>query len=788
MTDTNFKALELDKILLLLANECSNTYTKELAMGLAPQTDIAEVSAELSKTAEAFSLSVKYGSPEFYDFPNMDASVDKAKSGGELSAKELLDINRILKNTDLLISWRSQHDDETKLDGMFEMLFDLSDLSKKITLAIISEEEIADEASSALAAIRKSLIRQGAKLRDGLEGMLKSSSVNKYLQDNIVTIRDGRYVLPVKAEYKGNVPGLVHDTSSSGATVFIEPMQVVEANNEIAILKGKEQEEIHRILKEFSAQIGALSEQIKSSFKALVRLNLYFAKANLAAKMNAGVPELTDDGRMILKKARHPLIDREKVVPIDFSLGDGYRTLIVTGPNTGGKTVILKTVGLMALMTMCGLMIPVSDGSVVSVFNKILVDIGDNQSIENDLSTFSSHISNVNKIINKADEKSLVLLDEIGSGTDPVEGAALAVAMTEKLRTSGAAVVITTHYQELKLYALDTDGVQNASCEFDVKTLSPTYKLIIGTPGRSNAFEISKRLGVCDEIIDYAKSLLNDDSRRFENILDALESARIDADKEREAARKLKLEAQEQMQKAEEKFERLEKDRENIISQARNEASAILKRVTRESDALIDELDKVRRDKNKANFESRLVKAKAGAKASLDRIYESANPKTRSATADKHDYKKGDSVVLVDTNTKGTILSAPDSNGMCLVQAGIMKTKISASKLRPDKTEKVTIGGGSVSKKGIASAAKREAKMELDIRGYMVDEGLFELDSFLDSAVMAGIGMVTIIHGKGTGALKNAVRKHLKNHKQVKSFRRGMFGEGEDGVTVVELK
>lgn len=789
MNNKDFHTLELHKILALLEKECSNSYTKEIALNLSPIADAEEIKIELIKTNEALALSSRYGTPLFSDIINMDKSVDKAKNGGVLSMSELLIINRILKNSCELINWRNQLENEnTPLDYLFEMLFDLSFVSKNISSAIISEEEMADDASPELLSIRKRINRQGVKIRESLEKLTKNNTVQKYLQDNIITIRDGRYVVPVKVEHKANVPGLVHATSATGSTIFVEPMQVVDANNEIAILKGREQEEIQNILKSFSLEIANNSEQIKSSFRAIVNLNLYFAKANLAAKMNACVPEVVTDGRVLLKKARHPLIDKEKVVPVDFSIGFDYSTLVITGPNTGGKTVILKTIGLLTLMTMCGMLIPVSNGSVISVFDDILVDIGDNQSIEQDLSTFSSHISNVNFIIENADEKTLVLLDEVGSGTDPVEGAALAVSMVEKLRQNNVKTVVTTHYQELKMYALDTPYVENASCEFDVSTLSPTYRLIIGTPGKSNAFDISKRLGVSDEIISYAKSLLNENSRRFEDILQKLEESRLEAEKSLLEAKKIQEEAALKNEDVDKIRESLEMEKEDILSKARREANEIIKRTTRESDALIDELEKVRKQKEQKEFSENLSKAKSSVKSSLNKIYKNANIRSQDNLKPNLDLKKGDSVIIIDTNKKGTVISVPDSNGMCMVQAGIMKTKIHSSKLRIDESEKITFNSGSVSKKGIISKAQRVVKTELDIRGYAVDDGLYELDSFIDNAVLSGIGVITIIHGKGTGVLKNAVRSYLKNHKQIKTYRRGLYGEGEDGVTVAELR
>ena len=511
---------------MLLSNECANEKSKDMALKLEPSDDLFTVKREVEKTNLALELSVKFGTPIFNNIKDISNSLKRAESGAALSLKELIEIRQVLYQIQELSHWYKQVESPTSLDYLFESLFPNKYLESKLERAIIDENELADDASPELASIRRKIAHSSIKIRETLDKMIKSSSTQKYLQESIVTIRDGRYVLPVKTEHKGNIQGLIHDTSATGSTLFIEPMAVVEANNDIRILKGREQDEIHRIIAELSAECGEMKEQLMSGYNAAVELNLYFAKANLATKMHACKPEINDENVILLKKARHPLIDPAKVVPIDFSIGDNYSTLVITGPNTGGKTVVLKTVGLLTLMTMCGMLIPVSDGSAISIYKNILVDIGDQQSIEQSLSTFSSHMNRVIEILNNADNRSLVLLDELGSGTDPIEGAALALSIIEKLKSMGVTLVTTTHYQELKMYAIDSDNVENASCEFNVETLQPTYKLIIGAPGKSNAFAISKKLGISEDIINYAQALVSDDNRKFERILDNLEQMR----------------------------------------------------------------------------------------------------------------------------------------------------------------------------------------------------------------------------------------------------------------------
>ena len=790
--------LELHKILEMLVNLCTNEYTKKLASEITPSTDIDEVGSEVLKTFDAYNASTRFGTPSFFGFTDVATIAKRAQNGSALSLRELLDVSKMLTQVEALVSWRRQFpEEEFKLDYLFECLFENKWLNDKINNSVLNEEEIADTASSELASIRRKLVMAGTKIRDTLDRMIKSSSTQTYLQESVVTMRDGRYVLPVKSEHKNHVPGLVHDTSASGQTFFIEPMAVVEANNEIRVLKGKEQDEIERIIRELSGNVAEFAEQLVSDYQASAVLNLYFAKANLGAKMSATIPEISDDGEIVLKKARHPLIDPEKVVPIDFSLGSGYDSLIITGPNTGGKTVILKTVGLLTLMTMCGLMIPVSDGSKITVFEKILVDIGDQQSIEQSLSTFSSHMNRVVEILNCVDYKSLVLIDELGSGTDPVEGAALAVSIIEKIKAYGAKLVTTTHYQELKMYALETDGVENASCEFDVKTLQPTYRLIIGSPGKSNAFAISSRLGLSEDIINNAQSMLSGESKRFEKILDNLEATRQQLEENTRLAEQYKREVESLREELTKERDELLVKKEKELELAHREARSIIDRITRQSQQLMDQLEELKKAKDKEDFSRLVSEQKSAYKRNVENLYSEAS-KLGSNESETYvlprPLKKGDDVLVYDSKKNGILISVPDAQGNCMVQVGIMKTKVHVSKLRLVEKEvtfnnsKIKPKGSNVSTKGVESRATRKISIELDIRGKTVDEGLYELDSFLDNALMSGNKVVTIIHGIGTGVLKNAVRNHLRRHPSVASSRKGLYGEGEDGVTVVELK
>lgn len=789
-----YKKLELDKILLLLQAEAWSDIAKEKIPGITPSYDIDEIRRELKKADDAFILAGKYGTPRFYNIKDVAFSADRARQGASLSLRELLDIGLVLREIDGLCAWYDQcGGTENALHEYFAQLVPNKSLEMTITNAIISEEELSDGASAELSRIRKAIQRQGMRIREQLDKLIKSQSTQKYLQEALVTQRDGRYVVPVKTEYKSQISGLVHDTSATGSTLFIEPMDVVEANNEIRILKSEEQAEIERIISDMSEQVGLYAEQLIGGFNCVLKLEEYFAKANLAAKMKASVPIISEKPVLNLKKARHPLIDSSVVVPTTIVLGEEYTSLIITGPNTGGKTVTLKTAGLLTLMSMCGMLIPAADESVVGVFSEILVDIGDEQSIEQSLSTFSSHMTNIVRIMKKCGGRSLILLDELGSGTDPVEGAALAVSILSYFRDMDSRVLATTHYQEVKIYAIEQDGVENASCEFDVNTLKPTYRLIIGVPGKSNAFAIVKRLGMSDDIIEEAGKLVNDENKRFETVIENLEKARQELEQ-------LKASAAEQERKAKLITENLEKEREALekqkdfeLEKARSQAMSIVEQTRFGAEKLMNELDAMKKEKDKADFSDKVKASKNLANSRLDSMYDKANPvieKKKSKYVLPRQLKIGDTVRLMDMDSRGKVVSLPDSKGECVVQMGMIKTRTKLENLElitendPPSMKKKTGGV----KKSLQSNMTRKSSMELDIRGMMTDEGILEVDRFIDNCILANIETITIIHGKGTGALRAAVHEFLKKHKNVKSYRLGAYGEGEAGVTVAVLK
>lgn len=789
-----YKTLELHKIIDMLTEQAGNDETRKMISQIEPVSDEEMVKRELKKTSDAFSLSVKYGTPPFYNFKDIRGSLKRAKAGSSLTLRELLDICLMLRQIRGLSDYYTDIEGiETVLDPLFAELSPNKWLEDKIQNAILSEDEIADTASAELANIRRKIAQAGIRIRENLDRMIRSSEVQKSLMDNIVTVREGRYVLPVKAEHKGNVRGIVHASSATGSTLFIEPEAVVEANNDIRVLQGREQEEIERIIAEMSADCAACADSIENDYNVCAELNLYFAKSNLGAKMRGCIPEISSDGVLELKKARHPLIDPAKVVPVDISVGKDYSTLIVTGPNTGGKTVLLKTAGLLSAMAMCGLMVPAADGSKISVFDHILVDIGDMQSIEQSLSTFSSHMSNMVNIIKTADEKSLILVDELGSGTDPVEGAALAVSIIEKLMEKGSRIFVTTHYQELKLFAIERDNVENGSCEFDVKTLQPTYRLIIGSPGKSNAFSISSKLGIPEDIIENAKKRVSDDDRRLEDVISRLEQSRRELEKQNEEVAALKKLEAELTASLEKEKERFEESKDEEFEKARVQAMRIVENCRFQSDKLLEELADIRKERSKEEFEKRASEAKAKSRGSIDKMYNEANPVRKKMVSEykpPRPYKRGDSVFVIELGKKGILAGDPDSNGNVFVQVGIMKTKTNVSKLRLVEEEKVTVSNkrASVSKSKVSGKMERKSSLEVDIRGCAVDEGIHEVDMFIDNAVLVNAGIITIIHGKGTGLLRQGIQRHLRSHPSVKSFRNGVFGEGEDGVTVVELK
>lgn len=785
--ERHFKALELDKILHLLAEETSCDAAAELAQNLRPSTSLSQVKRLLTETDEAHTMMARFGAPSFGGLKDVSNSLRRAEAGGTLNMTELLRIATVLRTLRGIVDWRSKSEGvKSILDDLFDAIMPNKYLEDRINHAILSEEEMADNASPQLATIRRKIRSASSRAREQLEKMVRSPVTQKYLQDPIITMRDGRFVVPVKAECRGDVPGLVHDTSSSGATVFVEPMAVVEANNEVRVLLSQEQAEMERILAELSAEAGNFASGIIFGYKEAVELNLIFAKANLGYKMKATLPLVNDEGKIELKRARHPLIDKEKVVPTDIELGLHFDTLVITGPNTGGKTVSLKTVGLLTLMAMCGLLLPVADNSQISIFNHVLADIGDEQSIEQSLSTFSAHMTNIIKIFEQADASSLILLDELGAGTDPIEGAALAMSILEALRRKGTRIAATTHYAELKAYALQTEGVENACCEFDVTTLRPTYRLLIGVPGRSNAFAISLRLGMDPEIVEHARELVSSENTRFEDVVQSLETSRQRLEEERKEAQRQRLEAEEASRAAKERKDAIDAQADREMEEARRRASELIARTRGQIDAMLNEMEELKKQKNKALTAEQKAKLKSGLRA-LENEADPVRKKDEEAYVLPRPLKKGDPVLIYDIDKKGTVLQPPDKDGKtALVQAGIIQTRVPVSNLRLLNEKPVKKPQGSVTRS--VNRANVRAAMELDVRGQTSDEALMNVDQFIDSAVLAGINMLTIIHGKGTGALRAAVQQHLKRHPNVKSFRLGTFGEGEAGVTIVELK
>lgn len=785
--ERHFKALELDKILHLLAEETSCDAAAELAQNLRPSTSLSQVKRLLTETDEAHTMMARFGAPSFGGLKDVSNSLRRAEAGGTLNMTELLRIATVLRTLRGIVDWRSKSEGvKSILDDRFDAIMPNKYLEDRINHAILSEEEMADNASPQLATIRRKIRSASSRAREQLEKMVRSPVTQKYLQDPIITMRDGRFVVPVKVECRGDVPGLVHDTSSSGATVFVEPMAVVEANNEVRVLLSQEQAEMERILAELSAEAGNFASGIISGYKEAVELNLIFAKANLGYKMKATLPLVNDEGKIELKRARHPLIDKEKVVPTDIELGLHFDTLVITGPNTGGKTVSLKTVGLLTLMAMCGLLLPVADNSQISIFNHVLADIGDEQSIEQSLSTFSAHMTNIIKIFEQADASSLILLDELGAGTDPIEGAALAMSILEALRRKGTRIAATTHYAELKAYALQTEGVENACCEFDVTTLRPTYRLLIGVPGRSNAFAISLRLGMDPEIVEHARELVSSENTRFEDVVQSLETSRQRLEEERKEAQRQRLEAEEASRAAKERKDAIDAQADREMEEARRRASELIARTRGQIDAMLNEMEELKKQKNKALTAEQKAKLKSGLRA-LENEADPVRKKDEEAYVLPRPLKKGDPVLIYDIDKKGTVLQPPDKDGKtALVQAGIIQTRVPVSNLRLLNEKPVKKPQGSVTRS--VNRANVRAAMELDVRGQTSDEALMNVDQFIDSAVLAGINMLTIIHGKGTGALRAAVQQHLKRHPNVKSFRLGTFGEGEAGVTIVELK
>ena len=779
----HYKTLELDKVLAMLADEISVAEAGERALAIEPEVTLDKALLLQQQTEDAHMLIGRFGAPSFGGIDNVTNALRRAEAGGGLNTSELLSIARALRVIKGVRDWRSKSAGiATCLDGYFSSLYTNTNLSDRITTCIIGADEISDSASRELADIRRKIRVASSKAREVLEKIIRSTTYQKYLQEAIITQRDGRYVVPVKQECRGMIAGLVHDTSSTGSTVFIEPMGVVNANNDIRVLQGDEAKEIERILFELTSLCAACAQEIIDSYKTIVELNLIFAKAHLGYKMKAVRPKLNDSGVIELKAARHPLIDKSRVVPVDMRLGRDYDTLVITGPNTGGKTVCLKTLGLLTLMAMCGLMIPAADNSELSVFRRILVDIGDEQSIEQSLSTFSAHITNIIGIMKLTNRATLCVIDELGAGTDPIEGAALAVAILEHLRSRGAKIAATTHYAELKEYALKTEGVENGCCEFDVKTLRPTYKLLIGIPGKSNAFAISKQLGMDDTVIERAKLLTSSESRQFEDVVESLEASRRELSDELEKARQLTEQAERERAEAEQALGKAKAEAQRELDMARHKAQELTQKTRARAYAMIDDLEKAQKQRR---YEA---EDKAKFKSSLKELEETADPVQDSAEEDyklPRPLKVGDNVLIFDIDKKAVVIAEPEKDSV-LVQAGIIKTRVKLSNLRLLEQKQVSVDRRR--ERTVTKNVNISSRSEIDVRGQTAEEAIMSVDQAIDSCVLSNIHLLTVIHGKGTGVLRSEIQRYLRHHKSVKTFRLGTFGEGESGVTIVELK
>lgn len=787
-------SLEFDKICEMLATYAPTEGAKMSARLLMPSDDIDTVLKRQRRTTDARRLCDAKGMPSFGMVKDVSESCERADKGATLSPGELLSIASVLRTARMLYDYcHGNHLFDTVLDEIFDRLMPHRTLEEKISRSIISEELIADEASDALANIRRQIRITNNKIKETLQKYVQGGSHAKYLQENIVTMRNGRYVIPVKAECKNEVKGLIHDTSSSGATIFVEPVAVVEANNELRVLESKEQHEIEKILSALSAQVSESSDAIWLNYRNITELAFAFACAQMSIALNASAPTVTEDRTVELKRARHPLIDKDRVVPINVRLGEGYDTMIITGPNTGGKTVTLKTLGLFILMSQAGLHIPADEGSVVTVCDNVLVDIGDEQSIEQSLSTFSSHMVNIVSFMDSVNDRSLVLFDELGVGTDPVEGAALAVSIIDYVRSKGAMCAATTHYAELKAYALDTEGVCNASCEFDVETLKPTYKLIIGTPGKSNAFAISEKLGLSKEIISNAENYISTDNRKFEDIIGQLERSRLEMDKAREETEQMRADYERFKQESEKQIKAKLAESERELEKARQKAVSMVSSAKASSDFIMEQMDKVRKAKDSDNLGSELDRARRAVRDHWRENSEKFDPVEKPKVDENYvlprKLKKGDEVTIVTLGSDATLLEDPDKSGNVRVQAGILQTRVNIKDLRLKENETKVISGDKKIKASSYTVTRTTTfRDEIDLRGMIGDEAWLAVDKYFDEAMLANIRTVRLIHGKGTGALKNALWKFLKGDKRISSFRIGKFGEGDGGVTIVELK
>ena len=786
--EKSIHTLELPKVLELLAAQAVTEEGKRRARELRPETDPDEVAKRLKETSAAVDMMILRGSPSFTGIKPVAGSLQRADMGGSLNTRELMDIARVLAAARSAKDYgEGDSDKKTVIDYLFRSLHPNRFLEDKITTSIVGDGELADSASPELATIRRHMRATESKVRDILQKIISSSQA-KYLQESIITMRSGRYVVPVKSEHKNEIPGLVHDLSGSGSTFFIEPMGVVKANNELRELQAREEKEIDRILAELSAEAASFKEDINQNYDLLIFLDGIFARARLSMNMHAMEPKLSTKST-VLRRARHPLLDQKTAVANDLELGESFDTLVITGPNTGGKTVTLKTIGLLTLMAQCGLHIPAADGSAIRVFQRVLADIGDEQSIAQNLSTFSSHMSNIVGMLEETDQETLILFDELGGGTDPVEGAALAAAIIEHARACGALVAATTHYAELKVYAMTTQGVENASCEFDVETLAPTYRLLVGIPGKSNAFAISKRLGLPDHIIQAANERINAENIRFEDVLTKLDQQRQEMEKEQREAAKLRQEMEQAAAKAQEYRDFLQKEKEKNTAAAKAEARAILEDARRTADQIFYELnDMKKKAKKEGDFQS-VNDQRADLRRRLNEAESKLGAKEEAAPPPMvRPAQKGDTVTILKTGTQASVLSV-NKDGVLQLQAGILRITAKQEEVR------VVQGETQAQKEAKKYIQKSEhklrslgAKAEVDLRGMMTDEAELVLSQFIDRAIMANLTQVTVIHGKGTGAVRKAVHTYLKRCKGVASFRLGRYGEGETGVTIVDLK
>lgn len=791
MNQKAYKALEYYKIINMLTDKASSSMGKDICRKTEPSTDIDEIRHMQTQTKDALTRLFQKGNISFGSVKDVRGSLKRLEIGSSLGIGELLAICSLLENTNRVKAYsRSERGDSLpdSLDGMFEALEPLTPLTTEIRRCILSEDEISDDASSNLRQIRRNMKLTGDRIHAQLSSLVNGSARN-YLQDSVITMRNGRYCIPVKAEYKGQVPGMVHDQSSTGSTLFIEPMAIVKLNNDIRELEMEEQKEIEVILSNLSQQTAEQTDSIRADLNIMVQLDVIFARASLAMDMNATEPIFNDEGRIRLKQARHPLIDKKKAVPIDIRLGDDFDLLVVTGPNTGGKTVSLKTVGLLTLMGQSGLHIPTLDRSELALFEEVYADIGDEQSIEQNLSTFSSHMTNVVSFIKQVDEDSLVLFDELGAGTDPTEGAALATAILNHLHCQGIRTMATTHYSELKVYALSTPGVENASCEFDVETLRPTYRLLLGIPGKSNAFAIAGKLGLPDYIIEEAKTHLTEQDESFEDLLTDLESSRRTIAKEQEEIAAYRRELEALKQETAQKKEKLEEQRDRILREANEKAHAILADAKETADETMRNFHKFGKanvsatemEKERERLRKKMEKTREGMTEEVKKPKKQYKPS---------DFKLGETVKVLSMNLTGTVHSLPDTKGNLMVQMGILSSKVHISDLEivDEKPAYLKKTAARTSKGKVKMGKSLSVSPEINLLGKTVDEAVAELDKYLDDASLAHLTSVRVVHGKGTGALRAGIHQYLKRQKHVKSYRLGAFGEGDAGVTIVELK